>query len=74
MREVIRHLEWKSHRPELALLGMWLVFFLIVNAFVRGLNKITVPVLELPLGFYLAMQGSLIVFALLLFCFARRRS
>jgi putative solute:sodium symporter small subunit len=62
---------WKAHKVELILLGLWLVFFLFVNAFVRALNTITVPLLEMPLGLYLAIQGALILFAALLFRFTR---
>jgi putative solute:sodium symporter small subunit len=62
---------WKAHKIELILLGLWLVFFLFVNAFVRALNTIMVPLLEMPLGLYLAIQGALILFAALLFRFTR---
>ena len=51
---------------------MWLSYFLLVNWFVHSLNKIAVPVLEVPLGSYLAFQGAAIVFAIALFRFARR--
>jgi len=57
----------------LTLLASWAVFSFAVQTFVRSLNKITVPVLEMPLGMYLAVQGSLIVFAILLFWLAKRR-
>ena len=55
----------------LALLGVWLSYFLLINWFVHSLNKIAVPVIEIPLGFYLAIQGAAIVFAVALFRFAR---
>ena len=37
----------------------------------HSLNKIAVPVLGIPLGTYLAVQGAAIVFAVALFRFAR---
>lgn len=55
----------------LVMLGLWLTYFLLVNWFVHSLNKIAVPVLGIPLGYYLAVQGAAIVFAVALFRFAR---
>jgi putative solute:sodium symporter small subunit len=55
----------------LVMLGLWMSYFLLVNWFVHSLNKIAVPVLEIPLGTYLAVQGALIVFGVALFRFAR---
>ena len=49
------------------MLGLWMTYFLLVNWFVHSLNKIAVPVLEIPLGIYLAVQGAAIVFAVALF-------
>jgi putative solute:sodium symporter small subunit len=53
------------------MLGLWMTYFLVINWFVHSLNKIAVPVLGIPLGYYLAAQGALIVFAVALFRFAR---
>jgi len=55
----------------LVMLGVWLTYFLLVNWFVHSLNKIAVPVIGIPLGIYLAIQGAAIVFAVALFRFAR---
>jgi putative solute:sodium symporter small subunit len=55
----------------LVLLGLWMAYFLLVNWFVHSLNKIAIPVLDIPLGTYLAVQGAAIVFAVTLFRFAR---
>jgi putative solute:sodium symporter small subunit len=44
-----------------------------VHMFVVPLNTITIPVLGFPLGFYMAAQGSLIVFVVMLFLFARQQ-
>jgi len=55
----------------LVMLGLWMTYFLLVHWFVHSLNKIAVPVLEIPLGTYLAVQGAAIVFGVALFRFAR---
>ena len=55
----------------LVMLGLWMSYFLLVNWFVHSLNKIAVPVIGIPLGTYLAVQGAAIVFAVALFRFAR---
>jgi putative solute:sodium symporter small subunit len=55
----------------LVMLGLWITYFLLVNWFVHSLNKIAIPVLEIPLGTYLAAQGAVIVFGVTLFRFAR---
>jgi putative solute:sodium symporter small subunit len=54
-------------------LGVWFFFGYIVHMFVYPLNKIIIPVLGFPLGFYMAGQGSLIVFVVMLFMFARQQ-
>ena len=51
----------------------WLFFGYIVHMFVVPLNKITIPVLGFPLGFYMAAQGSLIAFVVMLFLFAKQQ-
>ena len=38
------------------------------------MNKIVIPILNFPLGFYMAAQGSLIVFVVQLFMFARQQN
>ena len=55
-------------------LGIWLFFGYIIHMFVVPLNKITIPILGFPLGFYMAAQGSLIVFVTMLFVFARQQN
>ena len=54
-------------------LAAWLVFGFAVTMFVGPLNRIHIPVLGFPLGVYLAAQGALIVFIIMLFTFARQR-
>ncbi len=52
-------------------LGLWLFFGYIVHFFVHTLNKIVI--LGFPLGFYMAAQGSLIAFVVMLFVFAKQQ-
>ena len=54
-------------------LGVWVFFGYIVHMFVYPLNKIIIPVLGFPLGFYMAGQGSLIIFVVMLFMFAKQQ-
>jgi putative solute:sodium symporter small subunit len=51
----------------------WLVFGLAVTMFVVPLNRIKIPLLGFPLGIYLAAQGALIMFVVMLFTFAQQR-
>jgi putative solute:sodium symporter small subunit len=60
-------------RIMMAFLAVWAIFSFGVQAYVRTLNKIIVPILEMPLGLFLAVQGAVIMFAVLLFWFARQR-
>jgi putative solute:sodium symporter small subunit len=50
------------------MLFLWIVFSFGVHYFVNELNTITF--LGFPLGFYMAAQGSLIIFVVMLFFFA----
>jgi putative solute:sodium symporter small subunit len=54
-------------------LGIWFFFGYIIHMFVYALNKVTIPILGFPLGFYMAAQGSLIVFVVQLFVFAKQQ-
>lgn len=47
---------------------LWLIFSFVIHFFVDNLNAI--KILGFPLGFYMAAQGSLAVFVLMLFFFA----
>ena len=55
-------------------LGIWFFFGYIIHMFVNVLNKVTIPILGFPLGFYMAAQGALIVFVVQLFLFARQQN
>jgi putative solute:sodium symporter small subunit len=61
-------------RGMLAMLAGWTAYFLVVNMFVRSLNKVTVPVLDMPLGSVLALQGAVVIFVIALCFLARWRA
>jgi putative solute:sodium symporter small subunit len=52
-------------------LGLWVFFGYIIHMFVYILNKVVI--LGFPLGFYMAAQGSLIAFVVMLFVFAKQQ-
>ena len=51
--------------------ALWVFFSFIVHMFVNQLNA--VQFLGFPLGFYMAAQGSLIAFVVMLFLFAKQQ-
>jgi len=51
--------------------ALWVFFSFIIHFFVESLNSIRF--LGFPLGFYMAAQGSLIAFVVMLFLFAKRQ-
>jgi putative solute:sodium symporter small subunit len=51
--------------------ALWIIFSFVIHMFVNQLNAITI--LGFPLGFYMAAQGSLIAFVVMLFVFAHRQ-
>ena len=63
----------KTTRRMLTQLAIWLFFGYIIHMFVNQLNAITIPVLSFPLGFYMAAQGALIAFVVMLFVFAKQQ-
>jgi putative solute:sodium symporter small subunit len=71
----LAHPQWaRAKRLVLVMLAVWMTYFLLVNAFVHSLNKIAVPIIGIPLGVYLAVQGAAIVFAIALFRLAKDRA
>lgn len=63
---------WSRTRSLMFLmLALWVFFSFIVHMFVFQLNEI--KFLGFPLGFYMAAQGSLIAFVVMLFWFAWRQ-
>jgi putative solute:sodium symporter small subunit len=53
-------------------LAIWFVFGFVIHVFVKQLNEIVI--LGFPLGFYMAAQGSLIIFVILIFWFSHRQN
>ena len=50
---------------------LWAIFSFFIHMFVDTLNSIVI--LGFPLGFYMAAQGSLLAFVIMLFIFAKRQ-
>jgi putative solute:sodium symporter small subunit len=63
----------EDHQLMFMHLGVWFFFGYVIHMFVKPLNTIIIPVLGFPLGFYMAAQGSLIVFVVMLFMFAKQQ-
>ena len=53
-------------------LAIWFFFSFVIHFFAPSLNTITF--IGFPLGYYMAAQGSLIVFVVLIFWYARSRT
>ncbi|HFD15404.1 MAG TPA: DUF4212 domain-containing protein [Rhodospirillales bacterium] len=56
----------------ITVLLLWFFFGFVVHFFVEALNRITI--LGFPLGFYMAAQGSLIAFVVIIFWYAHRQN
>lgn len=68
-----RERHWdQTRRLMFIALGVWVFFSFIIHMFVTQLNSVVI--VGFPLGFYMAAQGSLIVFVALLFWFARAQN
>lgn len=66
-----RHWE-KTRSLMFVMLGLWVFFGFVIHMFVNALNNIVI--LGFPLGYYMAAQGSLIAFVIMLFVFARKQN
>lgn len=53
------------------MMALWIFFSYVIHFFVSSLNAITI--LGFPIGFYMAAQGSLVAFVVMLFLFAKRQ-
>jgi len=58
----------KTRRLMIISLSIWVFFSFVIHFFVNALNEIVI--LGFPLGFYMAAQGSLIAFVVLIFWYA----
>jgi putative solute:sodium symporter small subunit len=64
---------WHSTRSLMWLcLAIWVFFSFVIHLFARDLNSIVI--IGFPVGFYMAAQGSLIAFVVLIFWFAHRQN
>ena len=52
-------------------IGIWFVFAFVIHWFAPQLNNISF--IHFPLGYYMAAQGSLVVFVVQLFVFVRQQ-
>jgi putative solute:sodium symporter small subunit len=59
----------KTSKLMILMMSLWVFFGFIVHMFVTPLNGIRI--FGFPLGFYMAAQGSLVVFVGMLFWFAK---
>jgi len=49
-------------RSMLTMLAAWLGYFIVISMWARALNKVTVPLLDIPLGVFLVAQGTAVIF------------
>ena len=69
----VRAAHWaKTKSLTLTVLVIWFIFSIAVFWFADALN--TISFLGFPLGFYMAAQGSLIIFVVLIFYLAYRQN
>ncbi len=69
----VRAAHWtKTKNLTISVLVLWFIFSLAVHWFADALNAISF--LGFPLGFYMAAQGSLIIFVVLIFYLAHRQN
>jgi len=61
-------------RGMIAMLAAWLGYFVIISMWVRSLNKVTVPLLDMPLGIFLVAQGTAVIFLVALILLVRKAS
>jgi putative solute:sodium symporter small subunit len=69
----VRAAHWaKTKSLTITVLVIWFIFSIVVHWFADALNAISF--LGFPLGFYMAAQGSLIIFVILIFYLAYRQN
>jgi putative solute:sodium symporter small subunit len=67
-----KEVHWQRTRGLMIVhLVIWFIFSFVIHWFAPQLNKISF--IGFPLGFYMAAQGSLIVFVVQLFVFAKQQ-
>ena len=70
--EKARHHWRETSRLMWIVLAIWFAFSFVIHLFARQLNEIVL--FGFPFGFYMAAQGSLIVFVILIFWYANRQN
>ncbi|RST82469.1 DUF4212 domain-containing protein [Aquibium carbonis] len=71
-REVAEAHWGKTRNLMIVTLTIWAIFSFFIHMFVTALNNVVI--LGFPLGFYMAAQGSLIIFVVLIFWFSHRQN
>jgi putative solute:sodium symporter small subunit len=71
MAPLNQHVVAMLRRTLMVVLPVWLVYFFAIKLFVTNLNTIKVPLVDLPLGTYLVLQGSVLAFAVMLILLIR---
>ena len=66
-----QHVVAMLRRTLMVMLPVWLVYFFAITLFAKDLNAITVPVVDLPLGTTLVIQGAMLAFAVILVLLTR---
>lgn len=61
----------RLRRGMLAMLAAWLGYFAVISMWARALNKVTVPLLDVPLGMLLVAQGTAVIFCAALVLLAK---
>ena len=71
MQVSAKHREYwhKNLKVTAILLLIWFLVTFVASYFARELNSITV--FGFPLGFYMGAQGALIIYVLIIWCYAR---
>lgn len=61
----------RTRRLMWIMIAFWLVFGILIHIFAETLNA--VRIMGFPVGYYMAAQGSLIAFVIMLFLFTSRQ-
>ena len=62
----VREQHWaKTRSLTILVLCLWFIFAFVVHWFAKSLNELSF--MGFPLGYYMAVQGSLIIFVILIF-------
>lgn len=62
----------KNLKLTAVLLAIWFLVTFVFGFFAIPISKLTIPVLDFPAAYYIAAQGALIVYVLILYYYAKR--